>query len=151
MTPSLRALCANLSGGNQQKVVIAKWLATHPRVLLVDELTRGVDVGAKAEIYRVLKELRDEGLAIVMVSSELVEVLSVSDRILVMKSGSAVGVLEGLGTTPLWNVAPGMERKTRSLHINASVQMSPEQVTLPPQYRHMPAWGLLVVARSCAQ
>jgi ribose transport system ATP-binding protein len=85
----------DLSGGNQQKVVIAKWLAAHPKVLLVDELTRGIDVGAKAEIYRVLKELRDAGLAIVMVSSELVEVLSASDRILVMKSGSAVGVLEG--------------------------------------------------------
>ncbi len=88
-------LVRDLSGGNQQKVVIAKWLATNPRVLLVDELTRGIDVGAKAEIYRVLRELRDAGLAIVMVSSELVEVLSASDRILVMKSGTAVGVLEG--------------------------------------------------------
>jgi ribose transport system ATP-binding protein len=94
-TDSRSKLVRDLSGGNQQKVVIAKWLATHPRVLLVDELTRGIDVGAKAEIYRVLRELRDAGQAIVMVSSELVEVISVSDRILVMKSGSAVGVLEG--------------------------------------------------------
>jgi ribose transport system ATP-binding protein len=98
-TDSRHKLVRDLSGGNQQKVVIAKWLATHPKVLLVDELTRGIDVGAKVEIYRVLKELREEGLAIVMVSSELVEVLSVSDRILVMKSGSAVGVLEGTRRT----------------------------------------------------
>ena len=94
-TDSRHKLVRDLSGGNQQKVVIAKWLATHPQVLLVDELTRGIDVGAKAEIYRVLRELREAGLAIVLVSSELVEVLSVSDRILVMKSGSAVAVLEG--------------------------------------------------------
>ncbi len=94
-TDTRRKLVRDLSGGNQQKVVIAKWLATRPKVLLVDELTRGIDVGAKAEIYRVLKHLREEGLAILMVSSELAEVLSVSDRILVMKSGSAVGVLEG--------------------------------------------------------
>ena len=94
-TDSREKLVRDLSGGNQQKVVIAKWLATRPRILLVDELTRGIDVGAKAEIYRVLRELRDQGLAIVMVSSELVEVLAVSDRILVMKGGAAVGVLEG--------------------------------------------------------
>jgi ribose transport system ATP-binding protein len=94
-TDSRAKLVRDLSGGNQQKVVIAKWLATRPRVLLVDELTRGIDVGAKAEIHRVLRELRDAGLAIVMVSSELVEVLAASDRILVMKTGGMVGILEG--------------------------------------------------------
>ncbi len=75
----------DLSGGNQQKVVISKWLAAHPRILLVDELTRGIDVGAKVEIYRILKGLRDDGLSILMVSSELAEVVAESDRILVMQ------------------------------------------------------------------
>jgi ABC-type sugar transport system ATPase subunit len=85
----------NLSGGNQQKVVISKWLATHPKVLLIDELTRGIDVGAKAEIYRILKDLRRNGLSILMVSSELAEVLSESDRIVVIRNGSLAAVLEG--------------------------------------------------------
>jgi ribose transport system ATP-binding protein len=84
----------NLSGGNQQKVVISKWLAAHPRILLIDELTRGIDVGAKAEIYKILKGLRDEGLSIIMVSSELAEVISESDRVLIMKNGSLVKILE---------------------------------------------------------
>ena len=85
----------DLSGGNQQKVVISKWLAAHPRILLIDELTRGIDVGAKVEIYRILKSLRDEGLSILMVSSELVEIISESDRILVMKNGSLAAALQG--------------------------------------------------------
>jgi ribose transport system ATP-binding protein len=82
-----------LSGGNQQKVVIAKWLATHPRILLVDEPTRGIDVGAKAEIFKIIKGLREEGLSVIIVSSELSEVISESDRILVMKNGSLVVTL----------------------------------------------------------
>jgi len=82
-----------LSGGNQQKVVLAKWLATHPRILLVDEPTRGIDVGAKAEIFKILKGLREEGLSVIIVSSELAEVVSESDRILVMKNGSLVATL----------------------------------------------------------
>jgi ABC-type sugar transport system ATPase subunit len=89
----------NLSGGNQQKVVISKWLATHPRILLIDELTRGIDVGAKAEIYRILKDLRDNGLSVIMVSSELAEVLSESDRIIVIRNGSIAAVLEGENMT----------------------------------------------------
>lgn len=90
---SSRQRVANLSGGNQQKVVIAKWLATHPKILLVDELTRGIDVGAKAEIYAILRRLRDQGLSILMVSSELQEILSICDRTLVMRLGSVVADL----------------------------------------------------------
>lgn len=85
----------HLSGGNQQKVVVSRWLATDPKVLLVDELTRGVDVGAKAEIFSILRMLRSRGVGIVMVSSELQEVIAESDRVLVMKNGTVVRELEG--------------------------------------------------------
>lgn len=88
-TPSLRERIRNLSGGNQQKVILAKWLATGPRVLMLDEPTRGIDVQAKNEIYRLINELTAEGLAIVVVSSELPEVMAVSDRILVLCEGRA--------------------------------------------------------------
>lgn len=84
-----------LSGGNQQKVVIGKWLAMHPRVLLLDEPTRGVDIGAKQEIYRLMEELAERGVAILFVSSEMEEVLSMSDRILVMHEGRVTGELVG--------------------------------------------------------
>ncbi len=86
-TPSVNSLAKYLSGGNQQKIVLAKWLATHPRILLLDEPTRGVDINAKSEIYKLMKMLADEGMGIIMVSSELPEVLAVSDRILVMCEG----------------------------------------------------------------
>ena len=79
-----------LSGGNQQKVVVGKWLASKPRLLIVDEPTRGVDVGAKAEIHRLMSELAQQGLGILMISSELPEVLGMSDRILVMRQGHLV-------------------------------------------------------------
>ncbi|QEG21601.1 sugar ABC transporter ATP-binding protein [Mariniblastus fucicola] len=88
-TPSLRERIVNLSGGNQQKVILAKWLATQPKVLMLDEPTRGIDVQAKNEIYELINELTAEGLAVVMVSSELPEVMAVSDRILVMCEGRA--------------------------------------------------------------
>jgi ABC-type sugar transport system ATPase subunit len=90
-TPSVEQLVGLLSGGNQQKVVLAKWLATKPRLLIVDEPTRGVDVGTKAEIYALMRELAREGLAILVISSDLPEVLTISDRILVMRSGSLAG------------------------------------------------------------
>ena len=90
-TPTLEQLVGLLSGGNQQKVVLAKWLATEPRVLIVDEPTRGVDVGTKAEIYGLMRELARSGLAILVVSSDLPEVLTISDRILVMRSGVLAG------------------------------------------------------------
>ncbi len=79
-----------LSGGNQQKIVVSKWLASNPRVLIMDEPTRGIDVGAKAEIHRLMSQLVQEGLAILMISSELPEVMGMSDRILVMRSGEIV-------------------------------------------------------------
>jgi ribose transport system ATP-binding protein len=92
-TPSLEARAANLSGGNQQKVVLAKWLALHPKVLIFDEPTRGIDVGAKAEIYKLMRDLADQGAAILLISSEMEEVMGVSDRIAVMHEGRITGVL----------------------------------------------------------
>ena len=80
----------DLSGGNQQKVILARWLMSGPRVLLLDEPTRGIDVGAKAEIYRVLRALANQGVGIVFVSSELPEVLGLADRVLVMSGGRIV-------------------------------------------------------------
>jgi ribose transport system ATP-binding protein len=86
-TPSGKQKVKNLSGGNQQKVILGKWLATQPQVLLLDEPTRGIDINAKREIYRLIDELTEQGLAVVMVSSELPEILGLSDRILVMSEG----------------------------------------------------------------
>jgi rhamnose transport system ATP-binding protein len=90
---SLTDAVGTLSGGNQQKVVLAKWLATAPRVLIVDEPTRGIDVGTKAEVHRLMSELAAEGVAVVMVSSELPEVLGMADRVLVMREGRIVAEL----------------------------------------------------------
>ncbi len=98
-TPSLLQKVQYLSGGNQQRVVIAKWLATRPKILLVDEPTRGIDVGAKSEIHRLLIDLARQGVAILMISSELPEVLAMSDRILVMREGELVADLPGRTTT----------------------------------------------------
>jgi rhamnose transport system ATP-binding protein len=92
-TPSLDTLVGNLSGGNQQKVALARWLATEPSVIILDEPTQGVDVGAKSEIHRLMGELAKLGLAIIMISSELPEILGMSDRIAVMHGGTIVGEL----------------------------------------------------------
>jgi ribose transport system ATP-binding protein len=92
-TPSIHRPVVNLSGGNQQKIVLGKWLALSPRVLIVDEPTRGIDVGAKAEIYRHLAALAAQGLAILMVSSEMEEVLGLSDRVVVMRERRIAGVV----------------------------------------------------------
>lgn len=92
-TPSLETKVRNLSGGNQQKVVIAKWLLVEPQVLILDEPTRGIDVGAKYEIYTLINQLTEKGLAVIMVSSELPEVIGMSDRILVMGNGAIQGEL----------------------------------------------------------
>lgn len=89
-TPSIEQKVANLSGGNQQKVVLAKWLMTKPKLLILDEPTRGIDVGAKVEIYHIMNQLVEQGVAVVMISSELPEVLGMSDRILVMREGEIV-------------------------------------------------------------
>jgi len=92
-TPSPEQLAGNLSGGNQQKVIIARWLATKPSVLILDEPTRGVDVGAKAEIYGIMNELAAQGVAIIMISSELPEIINMSDRVVVMGDGRVKGTL----------------------------------------------------------
>lgn len=92
-TPSINQRVCNLSGGNQQKVVLAKWLATDPKILILDEPTRGIDVGAKAEIYKIINELAANGIAIIMISSELNEVINMCDRIAVMREGEISGVL----------------------------------------------------------
>ncbi|MET3317981.1 UNVERIFIED_ORG: ribose transport system ATP-binding protein [Peribacillus simplex] len=93
-TSSTETIIGNLSGGNQQKVVIAKWIGTSPKVLIMDEPTRGIDVGAKREIYELMNELTERGIAIIMVSSELPEVVGMSDRILVVHEGKIAGELK---------------------------------------------------------
>jgi ribose transport system ATP-binding protein len=93
-TPSERTHAVNLSGGNQQKVVLGKWLSMDPSVVIFDEPTRGIDVGAKGEIYQLMRNLADRGVAIVMISSDMEEVIGVSDRIAVMHEGCISGVLE---------------------------------------------------------
>jgi rhamnose transport system ATP-binding protein len=89
-----------LSGGNQQKVVIAKWLATKPRVIILDEPTKGIDIGSKAAVHAFMAELAAQGLAIIMVSSEIPEVLGMSDRVIVMREGRIVDEVTGERMTP---------------------------------------------------
>ena len=88
-------IIADLSGGNQQKVVLARWLALRPKVLIVDEPTRGIDVGAKVEVHNLLFELAKTGIAIIAISSELPEVLAISDRIIVLREGRVTGEVDG--------------------------------------------------------
>jgi D-xylose transport system ATP-binding protein len=92
--PSLHVPCDSLSGGNQQKVVISKWLMSQPKVLIMDDPTRGIDVGAKYEIYKLMNDLAEQGIAIIMISSELEEVLGMSDRVMVMHEGKSAGTLD---------------------------------------------------------
>uniref|UniRef100_UPI003564D93E ATP-binding cassette domain-containing protein n=1 Tax=Ilyobacter sp. TaxID=3100343 RepID=UPI003564D93E len=91
-TPGMDQIIKNLSGGNQQKVAIAKALMTGPKILILDEPTRGVDVGAKKEIYDLINELKKHGMSILMISSEMVEVIGLSDRIMVMHEKSVTGI-----------------------------------------------------------
>jgi ribose transport system ATP-binding protein len=93
-TPSVETIVVTLSGGNQQKVVLAKWLSMRPNLLIFDEPTRGIDVGAKSEIYSVMRSLADAGVAILMISSDMEEVIGVSDRIAVMHEGQISGFLD---------------------------------------------------------
>jgi ribose transport system ATP-binding protein len=103
--PSVETPTVALSGGNQQKVVLAKWLSMRPRLIVFDEPTRGIDVGAKAEIYGLMRELADGGVAILMISSDMEEVIGVSDRIAVMHEGAVGGFLErpSSASTTCWS------------------------------------------------
>jgi rhamnose transport system ATP-binding protein len=94
-TPGVQNRAGNLSGGNQQKVALARWLATNPKVLILDEPTQGVDVGAKSEIHKLIRQLAARGMAVLMISSELPEILGMSDRIAVMRNGTIVSTLHG--------------------------------------------------------
>ena len=93
-TPSMFERVENLSGGNQQKVLIGRWLLTNPKILILDEPTRGIDVGAKAEIHRLVTLLARQGVAVIMISSEMPEILGMSDRIMVMHEGHVTGFLD---------------------------------------------------------
>ena len=98
-TPSQETKIRTLSGGNQQKVIIGRWLLTEPEVLLLDEPTRGIDVGAKYEIYQLILDLANSGKTVIMVSSEMPELLGVCDRIVVMSGGRVAGEVDARNTT----------------------------------------------------
>jgi len=100
-TPSLHERIENLSGGNQQKVLIGRWMLTNPRILILDEPTRGIDVGAKAEIHRLVSEMTKNGVAVIMISSEMPEVLGMSDRVMVMHEGRVTGFLDRTEATQI--------------------------------------------------
>ena len=112
-TPSQRQLVKNLSGGNQQKVILARWLAEKIRVMLLDEPTRGIDVGAKAEIYDIIYRLAGEGIGVVVVSSDLPEVLGISDRILVFSEGELVGEVARAEATPELILSMALPRESK--------------------------------------
>lgn len=116
---SQNQMALNLSGGTQQKVVLSKWLATKPRVLIFDEPTRGIDVGAKVEIYRMISDLAKQGVAILMVSSELPEVLGMSDRILVVQTGQVRGILSRAEATEekIMELATGSDKQAPELKL----------------------------------
>ncbi|NCB36271.1 MAG: sugar ABC transporter ATP-binding protein, partial [Clostridia bacterium] len=98
-TPSTKTLIKSLSGGNQQKVLISRWLANDPDILILDEPTRGIDVGAKYEIYTIIANLAGQGKSIIMISSEMSELIGMSDRILVMCDGRLTGEIKGQDAT----------------------------------------------------
>ena len=93
-TPNQQQVIGNLSGGNQQKVLIGRWLATEPDILILDEPTRGIDVGAKAEIYAIMNNLIKQGVSIIMISSEMPEIINMSDRVYVMAEGTIKGCID---------------------------------------------------------
>jgi len=93
--PAPRSVTSSLSGGNQQKVSLARWLATEPKILILDEPTQGVDVGAKYEIHKIIRSLAAEGMAVLLISSDLPELLALSDRVSVMRGGRLVALLPG--------------------------------------------------------
>ncbi len=99
-TPGINKIVGELSGGNQQKVIIARWLLTQSQLLIFDEPTRGIDVGAKLEIYNMLQELANLGMSIIVISSDLPEIIGISDRVLVMYQNEIVGNLIGRQINP---------------------------------------------------
>jgi ABC-type sugar transport system ATPase subunit len=115
-TPSIEQKVLNLSGGNQQKVVIAKWLALHPKILIMDEPTRGIDIGAKAEVHGLMHQLAADGVAILMISSELPEIVHMSDRVLVMRQGRIAGELQRAEATQeaIMTLATGISTATET-------------------------------------
>jgi methyl-galactoside transport system ATP-binding protein len=113
-TPSLATHIQNLSGGNQQKVLISRWLITNPDVLILDEPTRGIDVGAKYEIYSIINELASQGKTIIMISSEMPELLGMSDRIMVMCEGEMTGILDSSEASQLKVMQLAAQTKQKS-------------------------------------
>ena len=127
-TPSISSPVSTLSGGNQQKVALSRWLATKPSILILDEPTQGIDVGAKAEIHSLIDELANDGMAILMISSDLPEVLGMSDRIAVMHAGTIVGIVDGSEATQQEIISLALSGRTES---NAA----PTAAALPPDVR----------------
>jgi rhamnose transport system ATP-binding protein len=115
--PSVDTLASALSGGNQQKVVLSKWLETRPRVLILDEPTRGIDVGAKVEVHHLVDELVQEGMAIILISSDLPEVMTMSDRILVMREGRQVTIVPRAEATQELLLAAAMGQEALTLDV----------------------------------
>jgi rhamnose transport system ATP-binding protein len=118
-TPSIHSDVARLSGGNQQKVMLSKWLNAEPKLLILDEPTRGIDVGAKAEVHHMISDLASQGIAVLMISSDLPEVLGMSDRVLVMREGRQMAVLDRAEAT--------------EQSVMAAAMGTLSQGTLPPQ------------------
>ena len=98
-TPNLEKSIVELSGGNQQKAIVARWLTTKPKVLILDEPTKGIDVGAKSEFYNMICEFARQGIAVILISSELPEVIGLSDRIIVMRGRRIVGEIQAIDAT----------------------------------------------------
>jgi rhamnose transport system ATP-binding protein len=113
-TTSLEQEVSTLSGGNQQKVMFSKWLNTQPKIIILDEPTRGIDVGAKAEVHAMIQELAEKGLSIICISSDLPEVLAMSDRILIMREGKQMGIVKSQNATPesVMSLAMGQNKES---------------------------------------
>jgi rhamnose transport system ATP-binding protein len=113
-TTSLEQEVSTLSGGNQQKVMFSKWLNTQPKIIILDEPTRGIDVGAKAEVHVMIQELAEKGLSIICISSDLPEVLAMSDRILIMREGKQMGIVKSQNATPesVMSLAMGQNKES---------------------------------------
>jgi ribose transport system ATP-binding protein len=116
-TPKLDQKVINLSGGNQQKIVLAKWLCCHSKVVIFDEPTRGIDVGAKLEVYELMNDLVRQGVGIIMISSELPEIIGMSDRIIVLHEGKVTGELTKTEATQerILNMATGLENQSKEV------------------------------------